>query len=153
MTTPARLLRATLLATIFATACDPGTDDDAPRLAVVLATDSGLEQDIGSYDAGSGELTLTRDVQVRLSDRFGDTDRRVIVAYDGEPAEIDLDAGVAVTTPDLEDGDVLELRVVGEGAGAGSPGRLELRAESDLQLREWKQGNISGMDDWERDIG
>lgn len=158
MTTPVRQPARTfglgfaLLAT-FLSACDqgPDTDDGAPRLAVVLIAADGLEETLGSYDVESGELTFVPAMQDDMREVLGGNGYRAIVAHDGEDADVDLDAGVAVTAAELEDGDVLELRAVRADVGTSSIGRLELRAETEDGFRGiWKDGNITGMDDWEK---
>lgn len=161
MTTPSRHVpRAiasglALLATLLASACDDGRDhdDSAPRLAVVLVSESGLEENLGSYDVETGEVTFAPAVQNEMRDRIEDAGFRAIVAHDGEDAEVDFDAGVAVTTADLAEGDVLELRALRVDVGTSTIGRLELRdAEDGFRGVEsiWKDGNVGGMDDWEK---
>ena len=79
---------------------------------------------------------------------------RALVTHGGEDADVDLDDGVAATTPDLEAGDVLELRAARADVGASTVGRLELRAATTAGFRGigsiWKDGNITGMDDWQK---
>lgn len=151
---PARTLGLglALLASSIATACDqPDHDDAAPRLAVVLVGADRLEESMGSYDVETGELTFAPQVQDELREVLGDAGYGAIVAHDGEDADVDLDEGVAVTTAELEEGDVLELRATRADVGTSRIGRLELRGESESEFRSiWKDGNITGMDDWEK---
>lgn len=155
MTTPSRKHARTLglgfaLFATFLSACDPRPDNDdaAPRLVVVLVGQDGLEESLGSYDVESGELTFASAVQDEMREVLGGNGYHAIVAHDGEDADVDLDEGVAATTPELEDGDVLELRAVRSDVGTSTIGRLELRAETFRRL--WKEGNISGTDDWHK---
>jgi hypothetical protein len=163
MTTPSRRHARTLglgfglLAAVLASACDPGPehDDGEPRLAVVYVADDGIEQSVGSYDVDSGELTFAPEVQDALRERVAGAGYRPIIAHEGDDADIDLDAGVALTTAELEDGDVIELRATRLDVGTSTIARLELRVETDEGFRakietNWKEGNITGMDDWEK---
>lgn len=143
-----------LITTLFASACDHGPEnDDVARLAVVLVSADGLEQSVGSYDVESGELTFAPAMQAEMREVIGDNGYRAIVAHDGEDTDVDLDEGSAATTPDLEDGEVLELRATRADVGTSTVGRLELRDETEDGFRSkaiWKDGNITGMDDWEK---
>jgi hypothetical protein len=156
MTTPTRPLGLglALITTLFASACDHAPEsDDAARLAVVLVSADGLEQGVGSYDVESGELTFAPAMEAKLREVIGDNGYRAIVAHDGEDADVDLDEGSVATTPDLEDGDVLELRATRSDVGTSTVGRLELRDEAEDGFRWstiWKEGNITGTDDWEK---
>lgn len=158
MTTPSRRparalgLGIALFATSLVGACAQGPegDDAAPRLAVVLVGADGLEESMGSYDVETGELTFSPEAHDELREVVGDAGYRAIVTHEGEDADVDLDAGVAVTTAELEEGEVLELRAHRPDVGTSRVGRLELRAELEQGFRIWKEGNISGMDDWEK---
>lgn len=149
-------LRLGLLATLLAGACDQAPDNDgAPRLAVVIVADDGRAQGLGSYDVETGELTFAPAVQDEMRERIGASGYRAIVVHDGDDADVDLDAGVAVVTAELAEGDVLELRAVGDDIGTSTMGRLELRADTEDGFRGgvtsiWKDGTITGTDDWER---
>jgi hypothetical protein len=144
-----------LITTLFASACDQGPEDhDAARLAVVLVTADGLEHGAGTYDVESGELTFAPAVQDEMREVIGGNGYRAVVTHDGEDADVDLDDGMAATTPDLEDGDVFELRAARADGGTSTIGRLELRAAASAGFRKkvetiWKEGNITGTDDWE----
>jgi hypothetical protein len=138
------------IATFLGSACalDPVHDDDEARLAVVFVADSGLTQSVGSYDVASGELTFEARAQDDMSERVGDAGYRALVDDDGELFEVDLEAGVVLVTAELDDGDALELRVVGADIGTLVLGRLELRADVDELAPTWRMGNKLAQDDW-----
>lgn len=152
MTNPSRLgLGLALLTALFTSACDQGQDNrDTSRLAVVLVSADGNEQSVGSYDVESGEITFAPAMQDDMRVLVGGNGFAAIVAHDGEDAEVDIDEGVAATTPDLEDGDVLDLRAARSDVGTSTIGRLELRVDTEEVFRTWKEGNITGMDDWHK---
>jgi hypothetical protein len=149
---PALRLGLAVLAALLASACDQGPDDhdSEARLAVVLIAEDGLEQSIGSYDIETGALTFAPQVQDDMREVFGDAGHRAIVAHEGDDADVDLDAGVALTAAELDDGDVLELRVARRGARTITLGRLELRVVTEELAPTWRAANITGMDDWEK---
>lgn len=147
-----------LITTLFATACDPGPEDpDVARLAVVLVSADGLEHDVGSYDVESGDLTFAPAVQDEMREVIGGNGYRAVVTHGGEDADVDLDDGLAATTPDLEDGEVLELRAARADGATSTIGRLELRDATEAGFRKkvetiWKEGNITGVDDWQNQV-
>lgn len=157
MTIPKRPLGLgfALITTLFASACDDGSEDhETARLAVVLVSADGLEHSVGSYDVESGDLTFAPAVQDEMREVIGGNGYRALVTHGGEDADVDLDDGMAATTPDLEAGDVLELRAARADVGTSTVGRLELRAATTAGFRGigsiWKDGNITGTDDWQK---
>src|SRR5687768_2163055 len=96
---------------LLGTACATGpAPDDESRLAVVFTTDDGRELAVGTYDAETGELTFVDRAQDDMRSRLADAGFVATIAIEGETAEVDLDAGVALVAVDLADGDALELQ-------------------------------------------
>src|SRR5687768_4398045 len=126
MTTPAHrsahLVTAILalgLAGLLGSGCADGLDpdDDQARMAVVFVADGGLVQTVGSYDIESGELAFEARAQRDMDTRIGDAGYRAFVADDAELSEVDLAAGVVFVAEQLDEGEELELRVVGDDIG------------------------------------
>jgi hypothetical protein len=138
------------LVTFLGSACGqgPGPDGDEARLAVVFVAESGLTQTVGSYDVASGELTFVGRAQDDMNERVGDASYRALVEDDGELVEVDLDEGAVSVSAELDDGDALELRVVGADIGTLVLGRLELVADVDELAPTWRIGNKLWQDDW-----
>lgn len=130
-----------LLGSACTTAAEPGDDD---RLAVVFITDDGRDLAVGTYDAESGELTFVDRAQDDMRERLGDAGYAASLDLDGDVADIDLEAGVALVAVDLEDGDALELRVARAGAQTLTLGRLVLQDGDAFR----KLGNKLWDDDW-----
>jgi hypothetical protein len=149
MTTSFQRLGLVALATSLSMGCAPGPDhvDEEARLTVVFVADSGLTHTVGSYDVASGELTFVERAQDDLVERVGDAGYRALVDDDGALVEVDLDEGVVSVTADLEDGDALELSIVGDDIGTLVLGSLELREAEEL-APAWRMGNKVWPDDW-----
>ena len=150
---PVRVRAAALglaaLATLLGSACahGPDPDDDQARLAVVFVADGGLTQTVGSYDIASGELVFVARAQDDMVERNGDAGYRALVDDAGELVEVDLDEGMVSVAAELDDGDALELRVVGADIGTLVLGRLELRADAD-EIAPMPRSNKLWRDDW-----
>jgi hypothetical protein len=125
MNTPSRL---TLFAILLATGCAGGHDheDDPSRLAVVATDADGFTLTVGSYDAGTGELTFLANAQDDLREQVGAAGHRALVGDAGDLVEVDLEAGVAVLAEQLEEGDALELRIAAADLRVIAVGRLVL---------------------------
>lgn len=128
------------LATLMGTACDaPDTDDNEIRNAIlpVTATNAQGEEFLaGSYDARTGELSLTPVIVDGLEQSVGETKAQVTLAGDdGVMGEVELELALGYAMPDLHAGTELELIAeMADEANALVVGTISLRE------RAWTQG-------------